>query len=645
MSHAQTADRRPPTARSAALLAVLAAGWLGASAGATPAAPRAPAAGSTTLVVNEIDYTQPGGKEDAEFVELKNVSANAVDLTDHALLAVDNQGFVYRRDALPAISLAPGDPFVVCGPSGTVPGCDLVANGTVDLWHQGSVRGQPVGFAVAVVVAGRTGDLILDTVAYDGPVPAGGGQWTETSPVSPADNDTQVHLGISRLPDGNDTDVNSRDLSPRCITPGGQNTAADGSFLPCAPPATSTPTATPTSTPSSTATDTVQPTRTLVPSATPTPRASDTPRATATPRTYGLDLVVDSPGDGPDVRLRDGLCDDGNGACTLRAALMELNDTDQPAPYRIRFRGEMRIDVREARPLPALARNSVRIVGLTPPAASGAVRGLAAPGPAVADAPAEPLVTLAGPGGVNGLIGWDLDGVKDVTIQGLRIEGFRLGVFVHNGANANVIGSGGDGAADDLEANRITANLTDGVLVDGTSASNRVAGNRIDRNRHHGIHLVHTARGDNHLSRNAITANGAAAIGVTPLGAQLAPPVITDVENGLVVGTGCPGCTIELFSDPGDEARTYLGMARADGQGTWAWPGPGLPQKGDVSLTATGTDGTGNTSRLSEPMPLWDTEPWSLVPCRRRRRASWAAGAAWSDSSACSTSRAGAGAR
>jgi len=39
---------------------------------------------STSLVINEVDYDQVGG-DDAEFIEIKNVSGSVVNLTDVSL--------------------------------------------------------------------------------------------------------------------------------------------------------------------------------------------------------------------------------------------------------------------------------------------------------------------------------------------------------------------------------------------------------------------------------------------------------------------------------------------------------------------------------------------------------------------------------
>src|SRR5215213_636662 len=87
--------------------------FLAVAALALPAA--APAA-STTLVINEVDYDQPGA-DAAEFVELKNVSAGTIDVDPYSVQLVNgNAGgaAVYRTIPLPSANLAAGDTYVIC---------------------------------------------------------------------------------------------------------------------------------------------------------------------------------------------------------------------------------------------------------------------------------------------------------------------------------------------------------------------------------------------------------------------------------------------------------------------------------------------------------------------------------------------------
>jgi hypothetical protein len=74
-----------------------------------------------------------------------------------------------------------------------------------------------------------------------------------------------------------------------------------------------------------------------------------------------------------------------------------------------------------------------------------------------------------------------------------------------------------------------------------------------------------------------------------------------------VSGTACPGCIVEIFSDDEDEGRIYEGAVTADGSGDWAWTR--IPTGRYV--TATATDGDGNTSAFSAPVAVPEPTPTS----------------------------------
>ena len=159
---------------------------------------------------------------------------------------------------------------------------------------------------------------------------------------------------------------------------------------------------------------------------------------------------------------------------------------------------------------------------------------------------------------VNGnIIGTDASGVKNLG------NGYH-GVHVVDGSDNSII------------SNTIAHNGADGVRVDGTTAV---------RNR---------------ITVNAITANGAKAIELVNGGnTELARPVITSVTGGSVSGTACAVCTVEVFSDPADQGQYVHSppYAFADSSGNWSWTGTIT----GTNLTATATDGAGNTSELSMP--------------------------------------------
>ncbi len=178
-----------------------------------------------TLVINEIDYDQPGS-DTAEFIEIKNVGPAAVNLAGFTVSLVNgNGGSVYNTIALPAVSLGAGEYFVICGDASIVFNCNLDVSPNSNLVQNGSPD------AVALF----QGATLIDTVSYEGDVPG----FTEGSGAGLTDSGSggQDNRGISRIPDGLDTDSNNVDFQNVCITPGAENTS-DASNCPTpGPPA------------------------------------------------------------------------------------------------------------------------------------------------------------------------------------------------------------------------------------------------------------------------------------------------------------------------------------------------------------------------------------------------------------------------
>ena len=138
------------------------------------------------LVINEIDYDQPG-TDAAEFLEIRNNDTVPVNLNDWTVELVNGNGggaVIYLTVDLPNIDLAPGDYFVVCANAGTVPNCDLDISPDTNLIQNGSP--DAVGL--------RYDDQLIDAVSYEGDT---GAPYTEGSGDGLVDSGEQ---GISRCP-------------------------------------------------------------------------------------------------------------------------------------------------------------------------------------------------------------------------------------------------------------------------------------------------------------------------------------------------------------------------------------------------------------------------------------------------------------
>jgi len=169
-------------------------------------------AASSSLVINEIDYDQPG-TDTAEFLEIKNVSGSAIDLDPYTVELINGTGggaSVYQTIELPGVSVAAGDYFVVCANEATVANCDLDVAPDTNLIQNGAPD------AAAILL----GSTLVDTVSYEGNT---GAPYTEGSGVGLEDDPSLDAQGISRCADGADTDQNNVDSLFAPITPGEAN--------------------------------------------------------------------------------------------------------------------------------------------------------------------------------------------------------------------------------------------------------------------------------------------------------------------------------------------------------------------------------------------------------------------------------------
>ncbi len=165
------------------------------------------------VVINEIDYDQPGA-DTAEFIELYNNSSSSVALDTFSINLINGgDDSVYRSIDLNGFNMAANSYFVVCDSASQVANCNYAFTGSSG-WFQ---NGAPD--AVALLENGN----IVDSISYEGDVPSA----TEGTATTLADSGSII-TSLSRLPDGVDTNNNLADFQLGCITPGTANITGSG---------------------------------------------------------------------------------------------------------------------------------------------------------------------------------------------------------------------------------------------------------------------------------------------------------------------------------------------------------------------------------------------------------------------------------
>ena len=186
-----------------------------------------------SLVINEIDYDQPG-VDSAEYVELYNVGPNPVNLADFKLVMFNGNtsgtgNVAYDSIQLPSQTLLAGSYFVICGNSGKVPNCNATFSAASNCIQNAASATSTTPSPDAVCLKDVQQGNIIDVVSYEGDCIA---PYFETAGVPPGNSDTIVadsvlarFYSIGRFPDGTDSDNNSVDFNRMCSTPGAANVA------------------------------------------------------------------------------------------------------------------------------------------------------------------------------------------------------------------------------------------------------------------------------------------------------------------------------------------------------------------------------------------------------------------------------------
>jgi len=169
------------------------------------------------VVINEIDYDQPGS-DIAEFIELFNPGSDQVSLDGYMLELVNgNSGNTYRSLDLAGLTIAANGYLVLCGDTLAVANCNIDI--TSSSWIQ---NGGSNGDAIALL----SGGTVVDSLVYEG-IGSSLGSLAEGNSFTIADSNS-INMSIARIPNGQDGNDNAGDFDSACLTPGSANTRGSG---------------------------------------------------------------------------------------------------------------------------------------------------------------------------------------------------------------------------------------------------------------------------------------------------------------------------------------------------------------------------------------------------------------------------------
>ena len=238
----------------------------------------------------------------------------------------------------------------------------------------------------------------------------------------------------------------------------------------------------------------------------------------------GTTFTVESTGDGADSNTGDGVCDDGNGNCTLRAAIQEANRVDG-STIEFNISGSGTRTIQPASALPTISR-TVFIDGFSQPSASAT----------------NYRIEVAGTNAGTNANGLTMSGTES-WVRGLVINRFGGNGIVLQGSGGkqviegNRIGTNGSGSSD-------SGNGKSGVLVSGADGV-ILRGNLISGNDGHGVEISGGAD-DAIIDRNIFGANagGTSDLGNTGSGIHISNGDDAAISDNVITGNDSHGVSL-----------------------------------------------------------------------------------------------------
>ena len=259
-------------------------------------------------------------------------------------------------------------------------------------------------------------------------------------------------------------------------------------------------------------------------------------------------FTVNSTGDGADSNTGDGVCNDGGGNCTLRAAIQQANAVAGADTISFQIPGSGVRTIAPATVLPEIT-DPVVIDGYTQPGASANTLPGGSDAVLLVELSGVNIPTTGGIGASGLVIAAGSSTVRGLVVNRFRGSGIHLRTNGNNVIAGNYVGTDAAGTAragnvdgvrltnssnnqiggeEPAARNVISSNSSSGVFFEQTSNSNQVRGNFVGTdatgraklgNGSHGLFVGtagNTVGGTTPGARNVISGNGQAGVFISP---------------------------------------------------------------------------------------------------------------------------------
>lgn len=170
------------------------------------------AAPTSPIIINEVDYDQPGTTDGGEFIELKNVSQKTVDIKGYSLVLWDGANppgqQIVELSFETSADIPPDGYFVMCA-------AVEISTLSSDVCNRNLLTGWKLSNDKRDGIRLMKDGVIVDSLTWVEYLEG----TTEGTGPAPKDLDTKEDYSISRVPDGNDTDDNTFDFKWTCASP------------------------------------------------------------------------------------------------------------------------------------------------------------------------------------------------------------------------------------------------------------------------------------------------------------------------------------------------------------------------------------------------------------------------------------------